>query len=718
MLQDTLVRAPPPLQTVSASHAQLQVVKPLNGDSWADAFLAKVGDAPEPKMLRVLKKEVQADTAWVDQLISVARALKGLSHPGVLKILGAGRMSDGRAYVLSDFEEGESLQSRGMLAVESLVELAVPVCDAIDAVHQSGQALGSVTARDVLLTGSGPKLDVAAGLLRKVERSPDGDVRAFTRVLQSLAAPGQEKPHLDAALTKVTADPTLATLRSSLEGLRQSWSGSTSVNGAKAEATVEEVDPDLSGTTLGQYELKSIIGEGAMGQVYLGRHARIGRQAAIKVLKAEHARQKDLVQRFIQEATAVNAIKNQHIVEVYDFGEQPGSDGSPRVFCVMELLDGIALVDEMEKGPLALKRIVKVAQQVTRALGAAHALGIVHRDIKPENIFLHKKDGNADFVKVLDFGVAKLLKPIGELPVSSTQAGIVIGTPEYMAPEQALGLPTDLRVDLYAVGLVLYELLSGRQPFHADTFGKLVLEITSKNAPPLPPQTKGGEAIPRSLVQLVVKCLEKNPDHRFQSAAELVAALEPFVSGDLASFDPQAALDDAKAARALAPRAWPKYAAAAAVVALAAAGAWFVFGGAPAAVTVAPPPVPEARATPADPPPSAEKGPVKDTTPAAPAQVTLDLASTPVGAKVTRLDSGELLGTTPFKVALAPSEEKLKLRFELDGREPTEREVLLTRDLSLSIDLPARAVAEPPRKQPKAGKKGVTRDGVVDPFSN
>src|SRR5262245_22878404 len=178
-----------------------------------------------------------------------------------------------------------------------------------------------------------------------------------------------------------------------------------------------------------------------MGRVYLARHSRIGRQAAIKVLKMEHAQSRELVQRFIQEATAVNTIKNDHIVEIYDFGEEMLPDGNSRVYCVMELLEGIALSDEMWKAPLKVERAVRIAQQMARGLGAAHKVGVVHRDIKPDNIFLAKHGGD-DFVKVLDFGVAKLLEQIGDLPRASTTVGIVIGTPEYMAPEQAMGHAT------------------------------------------------------------------------------------------------------------------------------------------------------------------------------------------------------------------------------------------------------------------------------------
>jgi len=709
-LHDTHLRAPIPLNHVTATSSQLKVVRQLVGDASADAFLAQVTGADQPKVLRLLKPELNADDAHVQGVIAAAQALKAIGHPSLLKIFATGRTSDGRFYLLSDFEEGESLQSRGMLAVESLVELAVPVCDALEAVHHAGQAVGTLTARDVVLTHDGPKLDLAAGLIRKATRTPDGDVRAFSRVLQTLAAPGGERSHLESALREVAAAPSAKKLKSSLQGLKSAWSGATNVSSDALHPQVEEVDPDLSGTVIGQYRLESPIGEGAMGRVYLGKHTRIGRTAAIKVLKAEHARQKDLVQRFIQEATAVNAIKNEHIVEVFDFGEELNADGSARVFCVMELLEGIALVDEMAKGSMGIKRIARVCQQLTRALGAAHELGIVHRDVKPENVFLHRKDGDDDYVKVLDFGVAKLLKPLGELPVSSTQAGIVIGTPEYMAPEQALGLPTDFRVDLYAVGLVLYELLSGRQPFHADTFGKLVVEITSKSPPPLPLQTPGGEAIPKALTAVVNKLLMKNPDHRYGSAEELARALEPFVTGTLADIDPLAAVEDEHVAKAIAPSKLPKVLAAVAGLALVAGGGWLAFGGKetpapPADVAKGVEPTPAPSPTPVKEPAIVEKEP---------AVVALDLTSTPPGAKVTRVDTGEALGVTPFKFELPRGNIKITLRFEAKDRQSVDREVVLTGNTMLSVELPLKPQDTRP---PKGGKKGVTRDGVVDPFN-
>jgi len=286
-----------------------------------------------------------------------------------------------------------------------------------------------------------------------------------------------------------------------------------------------DVELDLAGATLGPWRLEHLLGEGAMARVYKARHGGDGRVSAVKVLRAKHAADAELVQRFVREARAVNAIKHENIVEVLDFGEHRAPDGTTAAYQALELLEGRLLSDVCDAGPLTLQRAVRICVQVARALAAAHDIGVVHRDIKPENIYLH---GGDELVKVLDFGMAKLLQPIGELPRSGTMEGVVLGTPEYMAPEQALGLQVDRRADVYAVGLMLYELLTGARPFTGDTFGKLLVQITSKPVPSLPETLPAGEAVPPELAAAVHRCLAKSPDDRFPSADALADALQPF----------------------------------------------------------------------------------------------------------------------------------------------------------------------------------------------
>ncbi len=703
--------APVPVHVTSASNSSLKVLRQLASDAHSEAFLAQVKGFDLPMVVRVVKPELAANEERMNRFIAEARLLCEVVSPALLQVRSAGRMKDGRVYVLTDFAEGTALAEMGAMPLENLVELGVPLCTALAALHEAGMVLGALNAHEVLVTAGGPLLDASlAPLSRAPGATPATDVRALASLLTSLIGPGSDRSPFDAAVRgALSSSSTAREMVAALETIQQRWAGDTRVSGKRneTEAVVESatiVEPDLSGQSLGPYQLSRMLGEGAMGRVYLGKHNRIGREAAVKVLKAEHACHKDLVQRFIQEATAVNAIKNEHIVEVHDFGEELTADGNARVYCVMEVLHGKALSDEMAGGPIAVQRACKIVQQVTRALGAAHALGVVHRDIKPENIFLHERDGDKDYVKVLDFGVAKLLKPLASLPTSSTQAGIVIGTPEYMAPEQALGISTDLRVDLYAVGLVLYELLVGEQPFKGNTFGKLVVEITTQPPPPMPSRTKGGEAIPRGLADVVMKCLEKKPEDRFSSAADLVAAIEPFVySGRTVVAAPiqlGAPVDDVPVA--LRPSRAPRIVVAFLAALVLGAGGYFAFRPTEveAPVVVAPP------------------APVPAKT------VTLEVASHPVGATVTRLDTQKVLGVTPLKLETERADGAVGLRFELSGHQATERQVVLANNVSLSVDLAADAVpvpetpAPPPVKPSAKPKKKVTRDGQLDPFSN
>jgi eukaryotic-like serine/threonine-protein kinase len=273
------------------------------------------------------------------------------------------------------------------------------------------------------------------------------------------------------------------------------------------------------GEVLGSYQLERLLGEGSMGQVFQARHVRLGRQVALKVLRPAFAHDGSFVQRFFQEARAVNQINHEHIVEIFDFVED-ASRG--HVYCVMELLRGQCLSALLKEEQLSVARIRRIAVQVCAALGAAHQLGVVHRDVKPDNLFVIHKGGQADFVKVLDFGVAKVLTAEG---TSGTLDGTIIGTPTYMSPEQAAGLPVDHRADIYAVGTVLYEMLGGRPPFQAPNFGQLVVKIITEPPPPLPPLTPSGEPVPQALVQLTLRCLAKEPEDRPQQLAEVITAL-------------------------------------------------------------------------------------------------------------------------------------------------------------------------------------------------
>jgi eukaryotic-like serine/threonine-protein kinase len=271
----------------------------------------------------------------------------------------------------------------------------------------------------------------------------------------------------------------------------------------------------------GRYQVDYILGVGSMGVVYGARHAAVGKLVAIKALRQYLASDAEAIQRFNAEATAATSIGNQHIVETFDFGRLP--DGT--AYMVMEYLEGRSLADLIEGfAPLKLERITKIGVQIAEALNAAHLAGIVHRDLKPDNVFLCEREGDSDFVKILDFGIAKF----GVSQARLTQAGAVFGTPAYMSPEQALGKPTDGRTDIYALGVMLYEMACGHVPFQGEN-AIAVLSLHA-NETPMPLAERQQDVSPE-LDAIVHKCLQKESEARYGSMAELAADLARLASG-------------------------------------------------------------------------------------------------------------------------------------------------------------------------------------------
>jgi serine/threonine protein kinase len=281
----------------------------------------------------------------------------------------------------------------------------------------------------------------------------------------------------------------------------------------------------LVGETLdGRYFVIAKIGEGGMGVVFSAKHAVIERPLAIKVLKREMTRDAATIRRFVQEAKAASRIGHPNIVDVTDFGTTP--DGM--TYSVMEYVDGITLSKALKHGaPFSAERSIRIASQIARALGAAHDKGIVHRDLKPENVFLIDRDERPDFVKIVDFGIAKVAPLEGvEAGPRLTRAGSVFGTPEYMAPEQAAGRnDTDRRVDIYALGVILYEMLCGRVPHKTDSMVRTLAMVMLDPITP-PTQVRPDLAIPKSLEALIMKALSKVREQRFATMAEMLAALD------------------------------------------------------------------------------------------------------------------------------------------------------------------------------------------------
>jgi len=274
----------------------------------------------------------------------------------------------------------------------------------------------------------------------------------------------------------------------------------------------------------GKYELIRLIGEGGMGAVYEARHVEIRQHVALKLLHHQLARDQEIRQRFFREAMSAGEIGHENIIEMHDIGR----DVTGSIYLVMELLKGESLAERIRRmGALDVQASTDIMLQVLDALRASHEKGIVHRDMKPENVFLCRLGGRDDFVKILDFGIAKVKDPVdGE---SLTRTGTMLGTAAYMAPEQIAGdREADHRMDIYACGIILYQMLVGRVPFDATSVHGVIYKIMNEDPPPLGDLKSG---LPGGLEAAVRRAISRNRDHRFQTAADFAASLVPYGSG-------------------------------------------------------------------------------------------------------------------------------------------------------------------------------------------
>ncbi len=268
------------------------------------------------------------------------------------------------------------------------------------------------------------------------------------------------------------------------------------------------------GTEIAGYLIDEEIGKGGMGHVYSATHRMIGKRAAIKVLRPEVSRSPIVIERFIQEARAVNQIQHPNIIDIFAFGAL--DDG--RAYQIMDLLVGESLRRRLKRGPLIPSEAASVIEETALALIAAHDKGFIHRDLKPDNIFLQEREGRWPEVKLLDFGLAKMMPEAQMAPLIKTKTGVMLGTPEYMSPEQARGEGVDYRTDIYALGVMMFEILSGRRPFISmgDPISTLMLHAEEP-----PPSLKDyvSSELPVEMVQLVDSMLAKDPAARPSLAA-------------------------------------------------------------------------------------------------------------------------------------------------------------------------------------------------------
>jgi serine/threonine protein kinase len=274
-----------------------------------------------------------------------------------------------------------------------------------------------------------------------------------------------------------------------------------------------------SGDRLGPYRVDSTLGAGGMGEVYRAFDTRLGRAVAVKVLSGPRAHDPDRLQRFEQEARVAASLSHENVLALHDVGSQDGVD-----YAVFELLEGQTLRQRLESGPLPVSKAVDYGVQISQGLSAVHARGIVHRDLKPDNVFVTRTGQ----VKILDFGLAKLgshgrgMLEGGSDARTPTEPGLLVGTCGYMAPEQARGRPADARSDIFSLGAVLYEMLSGRRAFAGATPADTLAALLTEDPPSI---SAIARAVPRGLERVVRQCLERNPEERFQSARDVAFGL-------------------------------------------------------------------------------------------------------------------------------------------------------------------------------------------------
>ncbi len=464
-------------------------------------------------------------------------------------------------------------------------------------------------------------------------------------------------------------------------------------------------DPYVGQTLVGRYYVEKKLGEGGMGAVYQARHVTLEKEVALKILHGEFSRKPDLVERFLREAKAASKIRHENVIDISDFGQTP--DGA--VFFAMEFLKGRDLHDLLARAKingevLTWSRTRNIFLQICAALQAAHDKGIVHRDLKPENIYLVEWAGQPDFVKLLDFGIAKMTEvEEGSEERKLTRTGMLFGTPEYMSPEQARGDKADHLVDIYAMGCILYQLITGDVPFRADNFmGILSLHLTEP-PPPISPETLARVGAPPALASVCMKALAKEKADRFQNVRDMAEAVLAAEGGKAVTL-PEAVAEVGARRRTQwtgrveipeddAPPVAPAKKGGA-PVGLIVGGLAVLAAGAIAVVMLTRGGSSTTTAAPA----------TETTEPAAetplPAQVKVALVSEPSGAQVIDVKTGDDLGQTPFDINMPGSHDAMRVRLVKQGYVTQILQFVPDQDVEHSVEL-KKATAGAPAAEPE-----------------
>ena len=480
-----------------------------------------------------------------------------------------------------------------------------------------------------------------------------------------------------------------------------------------------------AGDEVGNYVIRSVVGQGGWGTVYLAEHPTIGRRVAIKLLRADLCRTEEALSRFFTEARAANAIKSEHVVEVIDFGQLPsvtaaGRPGFGQPYLIMEWLEGLPLGKVIEAdGRLALPRALRIARAIARGLAAAHRAGVVHRDLKPDNVFLQRRESDPEFVKILDFGIAKVTS--GEGLAHRTSTGTAMGTPLYMSPEQCEGArAVDHRSDIYSLGIMLYEMTTGVRPFRAEGVGALLIQ-QMKDVPE-PPRQHAPE-LPAGLEGLILRMLDKAPDARPQQMEQVVEALTALGAEGTREAMPASSPGVAPAA---AP-ASPLLLSGGPVHVPSTVPRWVLLLGGAAIAVGAGVGVIGARSGPEPAAPEPKTAPQKVTVeripqaaPAAPATVHLGIRTEPAGAAVIELkpDGARLsIGQAPIELERPRGTGPRTFQIELAGHRPETRVVGTDADARVVVALvrEARPRAARPAALPSATDRLRAHGGEPEP---